>query len=137
MKPTTARSLVAALACLAFLSGCDSTREPLSNRAREVIDMGRVTLPNSGHQLHGYRLDNGMHHDHFVYILEDESGQVLAGTDSNQRDRSGKTSKNTTVSAKISVVPPAEGGIQLDLKLQCASVADCQDKLRRLEDSSR
>lgn len=135
MKVMT-RCTLLALATLPLLAGCDSVRQPLDQRTQQVVDMGRMALPNSPHKLHGYRLDNGAHPDHFVYILEDESGQVLAGTESNQLYRSGKSTRNSAISTKLQTAPTESGGVELDVKLRCASVQECQEKLRRLQDTA-
>ncbi len=121
------------LVSLAFLAGCDRPQTQLSERTRQVIDMGRVPLPNSSHQLHGYRLDNGSQHDHFVYVVEDAEGQVVAGAGSNQKNSSGKSTKNTAVTSKLDASP--KGAIELDVKIRCESIEECQQKLQLLEQS--
>lgn len=123
-----------ALGATLALSGCDSVDTPLAQRTSRIVDMGRVQLPNSTMQLHGYRLDNGTNHDHFVYVLEDEEHRVIAGTRTNQYEKSGKTTYNAAVSTELAPTAGGEGAqpLELDLKVQCLSVAQCQRKLAAL-----
>lgn len=123
-----------ALTATLGLSGCDSVDTPLAKRADRIVDMGRVPLPNSSFQLHGYRLDNGMNQDHFVYVLEDAEQRIIAGTRSNQYEKSGKTTHNAAVSTELAPTASEDSAqpLELDLKVQCSSIAQCQRKLAAL-----
>ena len=85
-------TLALTLACVSFvlLSGCDNVHTPLEQRTSAIVDMGSKPLPNSPYHLHGYRLDNGTNHDHFVYVIEDSENRLLAGVQSNQTREDGQ-----------------------------------------------
>lgn len=129
----------AALFSLAILSGCGDDRTTLTDRTKEVFDMGAAPVPNKpGYTLHGYRLINGMTRDHYVYVLEKDA-EPVAGTSMNYdyRVQSGKTSTTHTESISSVVAPsaapaaanpaaPAGAPAKDDT---CHTVEDCQAKI--------
>ncbi len=137
-------SLLAATLLMA-LSGCLSDTTPLTQRSQGLIDMGRMDIPGTAYKMHGFRLDNGESHDHFLYIVEDANGELLAGVKANEVVSAGKGS--TTTDAVQTDVPsfntrthssdapsPADGlGLSLTVKLSCDSVEQCQRKLAAVQ----
>jgi hypothetical protein len=127
-------SLLVLLSAVSVAGCSDST---LSQRTRGISDMGRMPLPNTAYQLHGYRLDNGISHDHFVYLVEDVEGRLVAGSLSNQEEKSGKSSHATAVNVEIAPRPMQDppssaagrGSVQVKVTLTCDSVEQCERKL--------
>lgn len=121
---------ILAFAAIAVL-GCDS-HTPLTERTKEVFDMGSVPLPGesgkAGYSLHGYRLLNGASQDHFTYILE-KNGQPFAGTSTNYDYKSGKSTKTDSISSVIA--PSAVAAIDT-----CSSEAECSTKIAALQTRS-
>jgi hypothetical protein len=117
-------SLFLTLLAVTFaLSGCSPSREPLSTRVNEVIDLGVKPLPNSDNQLHGYRVVNSVgSEDHFVYVVE-RNGEPVAGTSTNRRVSAGKTAHDYEVSTVIA--DSAKGPSSPTLQLTCVDEAQC------------
>ena len=132
---------VLSLLTLTMLSGCLEDTTPLAQRSGGLIDMGTMPVPGKAYQVHGYRLDNGFSHDHFLYVIENTGGQMLSGVMANEVVSAGKAS--TRVEAVQTEVPhivapaPASSqtGLTLNLKLSCDSVEQCQRKLDVLRDT--
>jgi hypothetical protein len=108
----------------ALLSGCGPSREPLSKRVTEVVDLGAMPLPNSGDRLHGYRVVNaGSERDHFVYVVE-RNGIPFAGTSTNEEVRSGKSSYNLEVTSVVEDSAPAPKGTR-SVQVKCSDQEHC------------
>lgn len=108
----------------ALLSGCGPSREPLTQRVKEIVDLGVMPLPNSSDKLHGYRVANaGTEHDHFVYVLE-RNGQPIAGASTNEEVRSGKSSYNLEVTSVVADPAPAPKSGR-SVQVPCADEEQC------------
>ena len=126
-----------ALLSLTALSGCVDDTTPLPQRS-PLIDMGSMPVPGKPYVVHGYRLDNGTSHDHYLYFAEDQDGQLLSGVMANATVSSGKSSHAEAVQTEVPQIvaqPEGQAALSLNLKLSCDSVEQCQRKLAALHDT--
>lgn len=128
----------AALLSLALLAGCGDDRSTLTDRTKEVFDMGAAPVPNKpGYTLHGYRLINDMTRDHYVYILEKDN-EPVSGTAMNYEytQSSGKTTVTRTESISSVVAPSAQAPVATKGSAAadtCATVEECEAKIAELQ----
>ena len=119
------------------LTGCDQVppSTPLAQTIEKVYDNGTVDLPGTAYKVHGYRITRPQAHSHYLYFLENAEGALISGVQANEGFTAGKQTLVDVVvtdTSRLAAPRTASKPVELNVRLSCASVEECQKKLALL-----
>ena len=119
------------------LTGCDKQPPdtPLAKTVEKVYDIGTVDLPGTAYKVHGYRITRSMANSHFLYFLEDAQGALVSGIQANEpftANRREVVDVVVTDTSRVAAPRAAPKQVEMNVRLSCASVEECQKKLALL-----